>query len=107
MSLTIWCNTKFSDAATQRLIDGAKPHRVILSTAASASVLVGGDKDPTISEADIAFGQPSVPDCIDHPRIRWIELSTAGYTRYDREDFKEILRKRGAPLTNASQVFAE
>jgi len=107
MSLTIWCNTKFSDAVTKRLVDGAKPHRVILSTNASASVLAGGTKDLSIAEADIVFGQPSVEDCVDHSRIRWIELSTAGYTRYDREDFKEILRKRGVPLTSASQVYAE
>ena len=46
-------------------------------------------------------------DCVDSPRIRFIELSTAGYTRYDREDFKELLRKRGTPLTNVSQVYAE
>jgi phosphoglycerate dehydrogenase-like enzyme len=107
MSLTIWCNAKFSDAATRRLVDGAKPHRILFSTQANASVLTAGEKDPVLAQADIAFGQPAVQDCIDSPQIRWIELSSAGYTRYDREDFKDMLRKRGAPLTNASQVFAE
>lgn len=107
MSLTIWCNTKFSDAATKRLLDGARPHRVIFSAQANASVLAPGAKDPALAEADIAFGQPAVDDCVSSPRLRWIELSTAGYTRYDREDFKEVLRRRGAPLTNASGVFAE
>lgn len=107
MSLTIWCNTKFSDAAAKRLVDGARPHRVIFSTQANASVLTPGAKDPALAEADIAFGQPAVDDCISSPQLRWIELSTAGYARYDREDFKEVLRKRGAPLTNASGVFAD
>jgi phosphoglycerate dehydrogenase-like enzyme len=107
MSLTIWCNAEFSESATKRLVEGAKPHRLLRATQASASVLTRAEKDPAFAEADIAFGQPAVQDCVDSPRIRWIELSSAGYTRYDREDFKDVLRKRGAPLTNASQVFAE
>jgi phosphoglycerate dehydrogenase-like enzyme len=80
---------------------------VIFSAQTNASVLAPGAKDPALAEADVAFGQPAVDDCVSSPRLRWIELSTAGYTRYDREDFKEILRLRGAPLTNASGVFAE
>src|ERR1043166_486513 len=31
MSLTIWCNTKLTEGATQRLIDGTRAHRVIFS----------------------------------------------------------------------------
>ena len=107
MSLKIRYNTKFSDAATERLIKGAHPHRVIQSTNANASVLVSGGIDPELAEADIALGQPAVDDCIASPKLRWIALSTAGYTRYDHEHFKGILRQRGVLLTNASQVFAE
>lgn len=107
MSSTIWCNTKFSDAATRLLVDGAHPNRVIFSAQANDSVLTPGGKDPALAQAEIAFGQPAVQDCVESPRLRWIALSTAGYTRYDREDFKEVLRQRGAALTNASQVFAD
>jgi len=107
MSLTIWCNTKFSDAATQRLIAGVQPHRVVFAGTASASVLVAGQRDSSFAAADIAFGQPAVADCVDAPRLRWIELSTAGYTRYDNDEFKDLLRRRGAMLTNASMVFAD
>jgi phosphoglycerate dehydrogenase-like enzyme len=107
MTYTIWCNTKFSAAVTERLKAGVGSHRLIFSSNASTSVLVPGAADPTLAEADIAFGQPSVEDCIRSPRLRWIALSTAGYTRYDRDDFKELLRQRGAALTNASQVFAD
>jgi phosphoglycerate dehydrogenase-like enzyme len=107
MSHTIWCNTKFSDAVTERLKAGVSAHRLIFSSQASTSVLVPGSSDPALAEADIAFGQPAVDDCIRSPRLRWIALSTAGYTRYDRDDFKELLRQRGTALTNASQVFAD
>jgi phosphoglycerate dehydrogenase-like enzyme len=107
MSLTIWCNTKFADPATKRLIEGARPHRVIFSNNASASVLVAGTGDPALAEADVAFGQPAVQDCLAATRLRLIHLSTAGYTRYDRDDFKDVLRGRGIMLTNSSAVFAD
>jgi phosphoglycerate dehydrogenase-like enzyme len=107
MSLTIWCNTKLAAEAERRLIEGTRGHRVIFSAKASASVLVAGESDPTLAEADVAFGQPSVEDCLRFTQLRWIELSSAGYTRFDREDLKTALRERGAALTNASAVFAD
>lgn len=107
MSLTIWCNTKFAEAATQRLVAGTSRHRLMISANANTSVLVGGKPDPALAEADIAFGQPAVEDCLRHAGLRWIELSTAGYTRYDTDDFKEAIRARGTVMTNASGVFAD
>ena len=107
MSLTIWCNTKFAAAATEQLIAGTHGHRLVYSTAASASVLAAGTSDPALISADIAFGQPAVNDCIKAEKLRWIELSSAGYTRYDTDEFKHVLRARGTALTNASGVFAD
>jgi phosphoglycerate dehydrogenase-like enzyme len=69
-------------------------------------VLTAGTGDPRLAEADIAFGQPAVEDCFRYSQLRWIELSSAGYTRYDRVDLIEALRSRGTILTNASSVFA-
>lgn len=107
MSLTIWCNAKLTDSATRRLLEGTKGHRLVFSRRASASVLVGGASDPELAEADVAFGQPAVEDCVNFARLKWIELSSAGYTRFDREDLKEALRARGAAMTNSSGVFAD
>lgn len=107
MSLTIWCNTKLAPEAHQRLVDGTRGHRLIVSATANASVLVAGAPDPALAEADVAFGQPHVDDCLRYPRLKWIEVSTAGYTRFDRDDLKEALQARGAALTNASSVFAD
>ena len=58
--------------------------------------------------ADIALGQPD-PDAILNgaPNLRWVHLTTAGYTRYDREDFRGAMRTRGIPLTTSSHVFNE
>lgn len=107
MSLTIWSNTTLTPSATRRLKEGIGGHRLIIAASSNASVLVGGKSDPAIAEADIAFGQPAVEDCMSCERLRWIELSSAGYTRYDREDLKEALAARGTILTNASGVFAD
>jgi phosphoglycerate dehydrogenase-like enzyme len=105
--LTIWCNAKFSPAAAQRLAEGVRPHRLALVTDASASVLDEGRENPALAEADIAFGQPPAGQCRDAPRLQWIAVSSAGYTRYDHEDFRTALRARGAAMTNTSSVFAD
>lgn len=107
MSLTIWCNAKLTDSANRQLLEGTKGHRVILSRVVNASVLTGGTSDPELAAADVAFGQPAVEDCLNFTRLKWVQLSSAGYTRYDREDLKEALRARGAALTNSSGVFAD
>jgi phosphoglycerate dehydrogenase-like enzyme len=107
MSLTIWCNTEFQPAASKLLTDGLGAHRLVKAASANASVLDAGRSDPALASADVAFGQPAVDDCLRFKSLRWVELTTAGYTRYDREDLKEEFRRRGTILTNASSVFAD
>jgi phosphoglycerate dehydrogenase-like enzyme len=107
MALTIWTNTKFDPAVTQLLHDGTRAHRLVTSAAPSTSVLVAGQTDPALASADIAFGQPDPVDCLRYPNIKWVEVSTAGYTRYDTPEFLETFRTRGSAFTNASAVFAD
>jgi phosphoglycerate dehydrogenase-like enzyme len=104
---TIWVNAKFAEPAVRLLVEGVRPHQIIFSAHASASVLTAGKPDPAMAEADVAFGQPLVEQSMECPRLRWIEVTSAGFTRYDREDFREEMRRRGAVFTNASSVFAE
>ncbi len=107
MPLTIWCNAKFSDAAEQQLRESTRGHRLIFSTATLGDVLEAGKPDPALGEADVAFGQPDAGQCVRCPRLKWIEVTTAGYTRYDSEDFRAALRARGGVFTNTSAVFSE
>lgn len=107
MSLTIWCNAKFSDADTQLLVDGTRAHKLIFSANASASVLDAGKPDPQLASADIAFGQPDPAQCLASKKLRWVEVTTAGYTRYDTSEFQEGFRGRGAIFSNVSEVFAD
>jgi len=107
--LTIWTNAALEPEARARLEAGvaADGHRLLVSKNASASVLAAGGEDPLLAEADVAFGQPDAEACRTLARLKWIALTSAGYTRYDNEETKEALRARGAVLTNASSVFAE
>jgi phosphoglycerate dehydrogenase-like enzyme len=107
MSLTIWCNAKFTEADTQRLIDSTREHKLVWAKTASANVLAAGGADPDLPNADVAFGQPDPAQCMDCQRLKWVEVTTAGYTRYDTPEFRENFRARGAAFSNMSQVFAE
>lgn len=95
--LTIWTNAGFSEAVRERLREGTAGHRLLQSSDAP-----GG-----LSEADIAFGQPDPEIVLSSARLRWVHLSSAGYTRYDRDDLRAALRGRGAALTNSSHVYDE
>src|SRR5215207_3843488 len=105
--LTIWCNTKFAEPIMARIKAAVAPHRLIVAANQQASNLVGSDRDPALAEADIAFGQPNPDQVLELPRIRWVHLTTAGYTRYDNDRFKTGLRSRGGALTNSSSVYDE
>ncbi len=108
-SLSIWTNAALEPGPRARLEAAlsAAGHRLLVSARASASVLSAAGEDPLLAEADVAFGQPDATACRTLPRLRWIALTSAGYTRYDEERTFEALRARGAVLTNASSVFAE
>ena len=107
MSLTIWTNAQFFPAETQLLHEGLRGHRLLVSPASTTSVLAAGEPDPLLAEADVAYGQPSATQCLALPRLRWVEVTTAGYTRFDTPEFLEGFRARGAAFTNASSVFAD
>jgi phosphoglycerate dehydrogenase-like enzyme len=107
MAFTIFWNTRVNPLAEGILRKGTEKHRLIISDSASVSVLAKGISDSGMEHADIAFGQPDPDDCIRSPRLKWIEVSSAGYTRYDTADFFGYLRERSVAFTNVSSVFAD
>lgn len=108
MSLTVWTNHELRPGARALFAEGlaAAGCRLIQSAKSSRSVLAEGGPDPALGEADIAYGQPDPDDVMANRRVRWVAISTAGYTRYDREDFRAAMHARGTVVTNASGVFA-
>lgn len=108
-SWRIWCNTAFSGEALEELRAGTAGHTLLLSAGAAASVLASSPVDEQFGSAQIAFGQPDPAAILagGAPQLRWIHLTTAGYTRYDRADFRAALAARALPLTTSSHVFDE
>jgi len=103
----IWCNASFNENATRRLQEGTREHELIAATPAGSSVLLAGGADPRLENAEIAFGQPNADQAARASRLRWVEVTSAGYTRYDTADFREQFRRRNACFTNSSSVFAD
>ncbi len=106
-TLTIWTNVKLSDEAMNRLIAGLGPHRLVRSAMLNESNLAGGGADPAMESAQIAFGQPDVEQVKRSATLRWVQLSSAGYARYDRDEIRAAMKSRAAMLTTASGVYAE
>lgn len=95
------------DAATARLLlDGTAPHEVLFPRTGVASVLAQAEPDPAFPLADIAFGQPDLESIRRSERLRWIHVSTAGFTRYDTPEFRALVAERGLVVTNSSSVYA-
>jgi phosphoglycerate dehydrogenase-like enzyme len=103
--LVIWSNAELTDDAATALEAGTAGHDLIVDT--SSSNLYSGGPSPLLETADIAFGQPDPEQIMSLPHLRWIHLTSAGYTRYNRQDLKDALTARGATLTNSSSVFDE
>ena len=102
--LKIWCNAKLPAADLDHVRRSAAPHAVVLAGGATSN-LHPGQPDPALATAAVAFGQPDPQQVIDSPRVKWVHLSSAGYTRYDTEPFRAAIVARGGQLTNSSSVY--
>jgi phosphoglycerate dehydrogenase-like enzyme len=103
--LTIWCNAKLPQMDLDHLRQSMAPHRLVLSTGGPTSNLHPGQPDPALATADVALGQPDPQQVIDSPGVKWVHLTSAGYTRYDTDAFRAAIRARGGALTNSSSVY--
>lgn len=106
MPFTIWCNADLSPAALELLRAEVAPHRLVM---AEQRILFAKrpQPDPAFLEADVAFGQPDAAQVIASSRLRWFQITSAGYTPFDREDLRAALRARGAAFTKSSVVYDE
>lgn len=95
--LTVWTNHGFSPAQRERLQRATRAQLVFHA---------GGNAAAELSEADVAFGQPPLTAVLASPRVRWVQLSSAGYTSYDQPETRRVFAERGAVLTKSSFVYA-
>ena len=54
---------------------------------------------------EILLGQPDPQKALALPNLKWIQITSAGITRYDTPEFRDALKAKGAILTNSSSVF--
>lgn len=99
MSLKIWTNARLTPDAIAELTRALAAHELTISSAnAPVSSL----------SFDVAVGQPDVAELTSPAsRLKWVQLTSAGYTRYDNDLVRDALRTRNAALTTASDVYAD
>lgn len=106
-SLRIFSDTRLSPENFEKLREGIHPHVLVTPEKPMDSLLSSTVSDPAFASADIAFGQPHLADLEASVNLRWLQVSTAGFTRYDTAEFREMAKRRGWIVTNSSSVYAE
>ncbi len=94
--MKIWTNGSFTEPARRRLVEQIPADEWELTSQAA-----------DLEGATIAFGQPEVEVVMRSTTLRWIQLDSAGYERYDREDLRAHRRASGLVITNSSTVYAQ
>lgn len=107
MPLTIWTNQQYQDAPARRLAAGVAPHAFVVSSHTSPGAMIDSRADAAAAGADVLLGQPDPADLVRAGRFRWVQIGSAGYTRYDRPELWAELKRRGVAVTNTSSVFAD
>lgn len=110
MRLKVFSNAGLTDSALARLrkaLTEMGGHELVLPGNFAGSNLVEGPSDPGLLSADVAFGQPNVSDLLVAPKLKFVQLTSAGWARYERQDLLTALKNRGAAMCNASAVYME
>jgi phosphoglycerate dehydrogenase-like enzyme len=94
----VWTNHRLTSLQERRLRHATASHQLLLRPGAASA--------PELSEADVAFGQPPLGDVLKSQRLRWVQLSSAGYGSYDQPDTRRVFAERGMALTKSSYVYA-
>jgi len=102
----IFSDPQLSANAARLLREGLSPHEIIVPQNRPASVLAKPEPDPAFPLADIAFGQPDLESIARSASLRWVQISSAGFTRYDTPEFRALAAERGLIVTNSSSVYA-
>jgi phosphoglycerate dehydrogenase-like enzyme len=81
------------------------PHQLLVPSQPGESVLAEAPEDPLLREADILLGQPGAASVLGAPKVRWAQISSAGFTRYDTAGFRAAAAEKGLIVSNSSHVY--
>jgi phosphoglycerate dehydrogenase-like enzyme len=102
----IFSDTPFDERVSRFLQTGVGQHEIIVLLKCVGSVLSQPEPDAAFPLADIAFGQPDIESITHSEKLKWLHISTAGFTRYDTPGFRALVAERGLIVTNSSSVYA-
>lgn len=107
--MKIWCNALFPAESKARLREAVGDNEIIFADETTGAPSVGNSipSSDLPADAEIAFGQPDAGQLMLSPKLCWAHLNSAGYTAYDRDDFRAAFRQQGKILTNSSDVYSE
>jgi phosphoglycerate dehydrogenase-like enzyme len=105
--LTIVCDLDFATGARRLLARHTAPHRCVFLSPAQSCDFANRRAERAFAAAEIAIGQTSIERIERSPRLRWLHVTSAGFTRYDTPEFRAVAKARGLIVTNSSSVFAE
>lgn len=102
----MFVGVSFPEEAEAALARALGAHDVVRAEGAHGSNLVPQGGDAPI-DAEVVLGQPT-PRAIEiSPRVRWVHLTSAGYTRYAEPAARDLFAARGVALTTSSTVYAD
>ena len=102
----IFLNNRLSQEATDALNRGIGPLDTLTAPAQKVSVL-GVGSSYSLEGVDIAFGQLDPDRVLESTTLRWVHVSSAGYTRFDTPEFRTAVKEKGIIISNSSSVYAE
>ncbi len=105
--MRIFVDFEISERAAEALRAGTVGHDLQFGSKLSTSVLAAGAVDPGVGEAEVVFGQPDAGALVTSDRLRFVQLSSAGITRYDNAEFRGAMEAAGVVVSNSSAVYAE
>jgi phosphoglycerate dehydrogenase-like enzyme len=105
--LVIFVDLPPTPDVVEMLRGGTTGHRLIFAQEPATSVLAQGKIDPAFADVDVAFGQPD-PEAIQAARrLRFVQISSSGITRYDNPEFRQSMAERKIAVCNSAMVYSE
>jgi phosphoglycerate dehydrogenase-like enzyme len=109
MAMTLFCNAGLSKGDLEELREGVGNlgGQVVLPASAGGTNLAEGESDAGLLAADGAFGQPNVKDVVSAKGLKFVQLSSAGWARYETPEILSAIKARGGVMCTASGVYDE
>lgn len=102
--LKIWTNHSFTSELKEFRESLEADELFVFPSAENGAT---GESAEVLKIADIAFGTPDADAVLSAENVRWFHVNLAGYTLYDRTDFREKFKAQGRIMTNSSAVYVE